>query len=358
MKVEKGSLWIIPLVLIAGILACNTPLTATEVAPTPTTIPTLTSSTPTAAILHENIPVNLPQVRSSHAGDYDSSKTANEKRSPGGDRFTFTIFERPFNANEMDKYFSYLDIIDTFVFQDDIWIYGTLTLRSMQDSDPLSAQYAFELDMDMDGKGDWLAMTSTPSSTEWQVEGVRVFQDLNKDVGGSIARVTDDDGTAPGDGFEVKVFDSGEGQDADLAWSRIAPQDPNTIQIAVKRALFANDDKYMINMWAGSDLMDPALFDHSDHFTHAQAGAADPGFPIYYPIKEVYELDNACRMAVGFEATGGEAGICPELVIPGPGSPQGCTASQFASLICIFNGGSWNSKTCKCTPPTPIPPPN
>jgi hypothetical protein len=357
MKVGKVSIWITPLVLLAGILACNSPSSTTEVAPSPT-IPPLASSVPTEeVILHEIIPVSLPPERSSHAGDYDSSKTANENRSPGGDRFTFTIFERPFNANQMDKYFSSLDIVDTLVFQDDTWIYGTLTLKSLQDSDPPTAQYAFELDLDMDGKGDWLAMTTTPSSTEWKVEGVRLFQDLNKDVGGSIARVTDDDGTIPGDGFEVKVFDSGEGQDADMAWSRIAPQDPNTIQIAVKRALFDNDDKYMINMWAGSDLMDPALFDHSDHFTHEQAGAADTGFPIYYPIKEVYELDNACRMAVGFQATGGEAGICPELVIPGPDSPQGCTTSRFAMMICIVSGGDWNAKTCKCTLPTPIPPP-
>ena len=353
MKTAHISIWALPVAMIAGILACNTPTTTAEETPPPTNAPP--TSIPTEAITHEIIPVSLPEERSSHAGDYDSSKTAAEKRAPGGDRFTFTIFERPFNANTMDTYFPYLDIVDTFVFQDDTWIYGTLTLRSMQDNDPAKAQYALELDMDVDGKGDWLVMTSSPTSMEWQVEGVRVYQDLNKDVGGSTARVTDDDGTPPGDGFEVKVFESGEGQDADLAWSRMAPQDPNTIQIAVKRALFENDDKYMINMWAGSDLMDPSLFDHSDHFTHEQAGAADSGFPIYYPIKAVYELDNACRMAVGFQATGAEPGICPELIIPQPG--QACVPSRFAILFCTLNNGDWNSKTCKCTPPTPIPPP-
>ena len=90
--------------------------------------------------------------------------------------------------------------------------------------------------------------------------------------------------------------------------------------------------------------------------THVhQAGAADSGFPIYYPIKAVYELDNACRMAVGFQATGAEPGICPELIIPQPG--QACVPSRFAILFCTLNNGDWNSKTCKCTPPTPIPPP-
>ena len=28
------------------------------------------------------------------------------------------VFERPFNANTMDVYFLYLDIVDTFVYQD------------------------------------------------------------------------------------------------------------------------------------------------------------------------------------------------------------------------------------------------
>ena len=66
-------------------------------------------------------------------------------------------------------------------------------------------------------------------------------------------------------------------------------------------------------MWAGSSL-DPAIFDINDHFTHEQAGAADRGFEIYYPIKGVSEIDNTCRIAIGFEPTGNEPGSCAEAV--------------------------------------------
>lgn len=343
-------------VLVMGLIACNQSASQADEVVQPTfTIP---QSTPTQEISHEIIPVSIPENRSSHAGDYDSSKTADRKHPPGGDRFTFTIFERPFNANSMDIYYPYLDIVDTFVFQDDLWIFGTLTVQGTDETGALPGNYALELDMDLDGKGDWLVVASNPASTTWTVEGVNVYQDANQDVGGSIARVTDDDGTSPGDGFEVLVIESGRGSDPDLAWTRISPHDSQTLEIAVKRDLFEGDDTYMINMWAGRDLMDPALFDHSDHFTHEQAGAADPGFPIYYPIKEVYEIDNSCRMVVGFEATGLEAGICPELIPPGAPGARGCTPSnQFAAGFCVLTGGSWNANNCTCTPPTPIPPP-
>ena len=68
-------------------------------------------------------------------------------------------------------------------------------------------------------------------------------------------------------------------------------------------------------MWAGTTLLDPKLFDLNDHFTQEQAGAADPGLELYYPIKAIYEIDNSCRMAVGFKPTGKEPGLC-EIFIP------------------------------------------
>jgi hypothetical protein len=75
------------------------------------------------------------------------------------------------------------------------------------------------------------------------------------------------------------------------------------VEISVKRSVLGNPEKYLINMWAGTSLLDPALFDLNDHFTHEQAGAADRGYEVYYPIKAVYEVDNSCRMAVGFQPT-------------------------------------------------------
>lgn len=127
------------------------------------------------------------------------------------------------------------------------------------------------------------------------------------------------------DGFETLVFDQGKGSDADTAWVRIAPDSANTVQIALKRSLVGNDDTYLMNMWAGTSIMDPALFDINDHFTHEQAGAADPGYEIYYPIKAVAELDNSCRMAIGFAPTGNEPGLCSTYI---PGEQPGTASTQ------------------------------
>ena len=91
--------------IFAAMLACSTSGNATE-APTsqpPTelvaVVDTATnpppSEIPTSGIpiLHQVFPVNLPPSRNGHAGDHDSSVTANQKKSNGGDRFTFEQFE-------------------------------------------------------------------------------------------------------------------------------------------------------------------------------------------------------------------------------------------------------------------------
>ena len=130
--------------LIISILACSFPSTksiepqgiATDAAPTVQVAqPTETSSAPPTEIpiQHQAIPVALPADRSSHAGDYDSSTSASKKSSAGGDRFTFGRFERPFNANTMDKYFPSLDIVDTFVYQDE---HGSLGLYRSKHTTP------------------------------------------------------------------------------------------------------------------------------------------------------------------------------------------------------------------------------
>jgi hypothetical protein len=325
------------------ITACNMPgsanTNAIATSPPATQAP---NTLPPTANQHQIIPMNLPAERSNHAGDYDSSTTASGKRSAGGDRFTYEQFERPFNANTMDVYFPYLDILDTTSYQDDTWIYGTILLKG-RENDKLPGKYGFQLDMDLDGKGDWMVFVSNPSSTEWTTDGVQVFQDANHDVGAVTAMFTDKN--AVSDGFETKVFDSGEGNDHDAAWARISPDNPHMVEIALKRSLVGSDDKtYMMNMWAGNALMNPALFDLSDHFTHEQAGAADPGFEIYYPIKAVSEIDNSCRMPIGFAPTGKEPGLCREFnprPEPQPGAPT-CPYS------CPF--GQLPYPDCRCIP--------
>ncbi|GJQ34808.1 MAG: hypothetical protein JETCAE01_08180 [Anaerolineaceae bacterium] len=251
------------------------------------------------------VPVSLPESVSGHAGDQVS---ALDKAISGGDRFTYGQFERPFNSESMDVYFPSLDIVDTLVHQDGAWIYGSIQLNALEGADVSADKYALELDTDRDGRGDWLVIVSNPASADWTVLGVQVYNDANDDIGSLTPMFTDEGAT--GDGFETIVFDQGAGSDPEGAWVRISPDNPNLIQIAVKRAVVGNPQTYMISMWAGHSLLDPALFDLNDAFSHEQAGAANPGYELYYPIKSVFELDSSCRMAVGFQPAGTEPGLC------------------------------------------------
>lgn len=100
-------------------------------------------------------------------------------------------------------------------------------------------------------------------------------------------------------------------------------------------------------MWAGNSLLDPALFDLNDQFSHEQAGAADSGLEYFYPIKEVYEIDSSCRMAVGFQATGKEPGLC-EVLIP---ISQGGVPEAGCSLTANSCQSGFDPVKCCCKSP-------
>jgi hypothetical protein len=346
--------------LLAVFTACSPP-GSNPATPPPATEPpatelvvvvdTATSPPPTEIpIQHQVFPVSLPANRSDHAGDYDSSVTAEEKKSNGGDRFTFERFERPFNARTMDVYFPELDIVDTFLYQDQTWIFGTIQVKDRPAVNSSPYRFGMQIDTEVDGKGDFLVLALNPNSTDWTTDGVQVYEDSNSDVGFLTAMLTDEEAT--GDGFETLIFDQGRGDDPDVAWVRVSPNDPNTVEIAIKRSILGNPARYMVDMWTGHGTLDPALFDYNDHFTHEQAGAADPGFPNFYPIKSVHELDNTCRMAVGFEPTGEEPGVCetPSIRQPVvPGTVGGCTASQQQILACEADPSyDWDPVSCTC----------
>ena len=346
MKYPKFRTSLLLISALVFVMACGLPAaTSTEVAeteaPAATDAPTESAPPPTDAapvIQHTDIPVNLPEKQSGQAADFDSSKVLETKTSIGGDRFTFGRFERPFNANTMDMYYAELDIVNTEVLQDDLWVYGRLFIKDLGASSS-TAKYAVEIDVDLNGKAEWLIVADKPVSTEWTITGVRVYQDANQNVGGELPMLTDNVPPAS-DGFETLFFDQGTGENPDTAWVRISPSDPNLIEFAINRAAISNPAKYLINYWAGRNL-DPAKFDLNDAYTHEQAGAADTGLNIFYPIKEVAEIDNSCRMAVGFQVTGTEPGLCDvfipqNITDPAPGSPpstQTCGPNQYLSCV-------------------------
>lgn len=336
------------LLLFLLLQACNFPVTfnptATPTIAHPTIIPPTTHiPVPTSpAILHTLIPASMPSTQTRAAADQDSSRTARQKTAGGGDFFQRGEYERPFNAFTMDIYFPELDILRYDIFQDETWIFASITLRSLSSEGKLSGQYALEIDNDIDGRGDWLIVVTRPASTTWSVEGVQVWQDINNDVGGSEP-VRMDKVPSFGDGYETKIFDSGIGIDADAAWARISPENQLVVQIAVKAALVDDDGKYLAGVWAARTL-DPAMFDFNDRMTAEQAGAAVQSFA-YYPIKGLAELDQACRVAINVVAKGENLGLCQAPPPPQTGRdapPQGCQPQQCPS------GWGWDPTTCSC----------
>jgi hypothetical protein len=224
MKVRKPTrLDMMFIALLLAALACQLNSGAT---PTPTTTSGTPNGGPPPAADQGPSPVDLPATRLDHASDVNSSSMAAAKNVAGGDNFTFNLYERPFNANTMDTYFPYIDIIDTQGFKDATWGYATITMAGTDANGHLSAQYAVELDLDKKGRGAWLIKVSAPASTTWPTQGAQAWKDSNGDVGGIIPLVSDKGG---GDGYETLVFDQGKGTTPGGVWARISPNDPKTV---------------------------------------------------------------------------------------------------------------------------------
>lgn len=322
-------------VLMLSALACNVGLTgaATQV---PTEAPPSAEAPPAATEAFQGaMPVGLPAERSDQASDVDSSPNAYRKMVSGGDVFVHGLYERPFNRDPMDKYFPYLDIVDAQGYKDDTWGYASITVEKTDANGALPGEYAVELDLDRDGRGEWLIRVFAPSSTDWSRQGVQAWTETNGDVGG-VAVMTADSKPRGGDGYDQAVFDEGKGNLSDGAWARVSPDDPKTMEIAFKLDMIGNPRGYAMGAWAGTNV-DPAMFDYHDHMTHAQAGSPDPGYEVY-PLKDMAEIDNTCRLTINFAPTGKELGLCATAAqreAEGGGQvcvPRGCSPNAIACI--------------------------
>jgi hypothetical protein len=335
----RVSKYVVPIfVIMTFILACNlstssknpqvdkqitvtgeqTPLVVavpTEQPPQPTVEPTATveptlepTSTP---IVHLDFPdAILPTDKPQVTYDQESIKSADEKEAYAGDQFPIGRYERPFDQEML--YIPFIDIKQSNLIRnkDNQFIYTDIFLLDNPSLVP-DSEYGFgiELDVNVDGRGEYLVWTKLPLSTEWSVEGVRVLKDANKSVGSDQPMLCDP--PTDGNGFELTIFDSGVGLDSDLAWSRISPQDPTIIEIAFKKTILEESQKFLWGTWSilGPDQFD--RFDHNDYFTYVDAGSATRSDKDYYPLKVLYSLDNTCRAASGFTPKGNEPGLCP-----------------------------------------------
>jgi len=291
--------------------------TAEPVVP-PTEVPATEEPTeaPTVApIVHTVLPyISLPTDKPQVVHDQESIRKAAEKEAYGGDEFYKGRYERPFD--QQMTYIPFIDIKQANIIrnEDSEFIFGVIHLMDNPALQP-DALYGFgiEMDVDLDGRGDFLIWTRLPGSSEWSVDGVTVWKDANNDIGGLTPM--EPDVPPGGDGYEAKLFDSGQGEDPDLAWSRVAPQDPTLIELAFKVDILGDSPVFLWNAWSWQGDDQFGLFDHHDHYTYTEAGSPTKSETAYYPLKAMTLVDNTCRAASGYEPAGNEPGLCPEMII-------------------------------------------
>lgn len=333
-------------ILLLALLACNMS-SATQ--PTPETViiyvtETNASTAPPASepvlppVNHILYPADTQTVGEINY-DVDSRDTAPEQRAPYGDIYRFNNFERPFTSITMD-YLPDADIVKFRLQADPDWYYIFIELGGVNPATgTLEADYGVELDLDLDGIGDYLIWSKPPYTTSWQTDGVSVYEDTNHDSAG--LSITRSDAPFNGNGYDKTIFDSGQGEDADLAWVRIDPRSATTIQFAFKKALAGN--AFMWGVWADLGLKDPTRFSYNDYFTEEQAGSPEKSETEYYPVKAVHSVDNTCRGAYGFDVTGNEPFLCiVEQPTPVPHIAGCVNPSQYVNQTsCVAAGCAW-----------------
>jgi len=280
--------------------AANNLPTATQDATATAEMPTLS---PTPELLHEMLP-GAPFAVHAYISDIVSVDSAKEKNAVG-DSYTWSRVERPFTAETME-YHSYLDIYYVNMQVTDPWIYITFVLIGNLPPEG-DIRYSIELDLDHDGRGDYLVMASLPVDAEWTTDGVQVLEDEDGDIGGIYPLYME--GPLPEqNGYEKIIFKNGDGEDRDLAWVRRDPKNRNQLQIAFKDSLIGSFG-FLWSAWTDEGLKDPALYDFNDQFSFEEAGS--PNKSNYrYPLKAVALVDSTCRSWYGYIPSGSEPGLC------------------------------------------------
>ena len=318
---------------------------STPVPPTATPPPEPTAS-PT--VVHVMTPGEPLESINSHVTDVSSLGYAAEGYTYG-DQYLINRFERPFSSPDM-TYAGHLDITLTNLKNNPPWVYFEIILQ--EDLPPQGdATYGVEFDLDINGRGDVLVEADLPTADGWTTDGVRVYKDIDGDIGGENPVFSD----APAEGingFEIQVFDHGQGDDPDLAWVRRDPESTNQLQIAVKNTV-VGPTGYLWSIWADGGVRDPAARDYNDRWTFQQAGSPFPNHQ-FYPLQEVSLVDSTCRSWYGYEPTGAEPGICQ---VAGSGKGYkvcymaifGATSVEVCDSICqpeCAAEGEFYCKTC------------
>jgi hypothetical protein len=288
----------------------DTEASPTDAPPEPEETAEAVTVTPTVEITHNTIPSNPGWI---NKWFYDTNSSRGTVT--GGDDFMANLYERPFTESDM-VYRPDIDIIKTEISEDGTFYYVTLYLYGSHPEGGLRAAYGVEIDLNQDGRGEYLIMVDRPAATDWDIAGVSVHKDTNKDVGGS--RILRPDTNYTGDGYDQTLFSTDLLDDPDMAWARITTGSTPSVTLAFKKSVI-NQTTFVWGVWAADSLLDPTRMDLHDHFTQSEAGSPYPSHSTY-PLGAINLVDNTCRETYQFEAVDPIPGLCytPEEEPPPP----------------------------------------
>lgn len=239
-----------------------------ELTAEPTLAPTEEPIAAVVEIIHEQIPTTSQYLQSQVLVEcntgYGFASAVSYTIPQACDSWRNNLLERPLSADLM-SFYPFLDIVSARAGKDGGWYFIRLDLfDATPAADASLVTYFAELDVDFNGRGDYLLAVEGLSQdmTEWTVAGVRAWKDGNHDVG-SLNAVYSDESNA-GDGYETILFDQGIGDDADLVWARFSPDSAKQIEFAFKESLLGGKSTFLWWVGAMQGGFSPNAFDYVD----------------------------------------------------------------------------------------------
>ncbi|NMB56199.1 MAG: hypothetical protein GYA15_16020 [Leptolinea sp.] len=270
---------------------------------TPTALPERKITQVSGALPGSRLP-GEPKGSAQIIYDQTCAQTVESKKAPGGDEYSNGRFERPFDKDM--KYQPSLDINRSELIRStDGWNYFTIFLEAQPETS--KAVYGIELDLNIDGRGDYLIQAAAPVSNTWEETGIKMWWDSDGDVGGQVINRSDPKGYK-GSGFESLRVDTSSGKNTGSIWTRLVGSE---IQFALKNELTGGaGGKFTWKPYTDGMGISTTQYDVNDYFLLPAAGSPLLG-ERDYPLKAVYSLDNTCRGLSGLTPSGSEQGVCP-----------------------------------------------
>ena len=314
----------------------------------------VTGAEPTAEpeeeIVHSNIPGQPIYAGNQKVNDCSTGERlalgATTLIGSGCDVWMRAKLERPTDAINGD-YIAALDIVQARMGTNQDWMFGKIELyKTAAGNLPGDLVVGFEIDTDINSRGDYLILASGLTSTEWTTASVQVWKDQNVDIGGDKPHSPDENA---GDGYETLLFDSGRGEDADFAWVRVDPMNGASIEFAFKSRLLPNNQVFAWWAWTSLGRFEPAKMEFVDSFSESEFWKVDNTCSWIFNGKPTNILVNICEFVVPTPtptATAIPASVPQVNSVPGICQPVNCAWNQYN----YNQPWWWDYSTCSCKP--------